>query len=338
MFTLLLAGSGPLSVGWIAAQEPATTAAGPLTTGTAQNTAGAAASQAQALLERAGRSIETHRSISARIFQHADLFGHQLMGSGRYREVCQGAIPLIRLELKIQIAEQAASLVQVCDGRHLWTYRKLLDAETLSYIDAVRVTEALGRIERGRVEAGKGDRYLLCEAPGGPFRQKVPVPFSWPAVGLGGVSRMLRGLRDAFEFTSAQQGRVGDLAVWKIVGGWRPYHLARLLPKQKDKIEQGGSVDLGYLPEHLPDRVVLYLGQEDLFPRRIDYYRVAAPKKSRFEVKDDRTLMTVEFIDVAFDIPIADGQFVYNPGTAERSDRTEELLQSLTAGRPVPPK
>ena len=25
---------------------------------------------------------------------------------------------------------------------------------------------------------GKGDRHLLCEAPAGPFRQKVPVPFS----------------------------------------------------------------------------------------------------------------------------------------------------------------
>jgi uncharacterized membrane protein (DUF4010 family) len=27
---------------------------------------------------------------------------------------------------------------------------------------------------------GKGDRHLLCEAPEGPFRQKVPVPFSAP--------------------------------------------------------------------------------------------------------------------------------------------------------------
>jgi len=26
--------------------------------------------------------------------------------------------------------------------------------------------------------AGKGDRYLLCKAPGGPFGQKVPAPFS----------------------------------------------------------------------------------------------------------------------------------------------------------------
>ena len=28
------------------------------------------------------------------------------------------------------------------------------------------------------VRCGKGDRHLLCEAPEGPFRQKVPVPFS----------------------------------------------------------------------------------------------------------------------------------------------------------------
>ena len=27
---------------------------------------------------------------------------------------------------------------------------------------------------------GKGDRHLLCEAPGGPFRQKEPVPFPRP--------------------------------------------------------------------------------------------------------------------------------------------------------------
>ncbi|MBU4273370.1 MAG: AsmA-like C-terminal domain-containing protein [Planctomycetes bacterium] len=29
-----------------------------------------------------------------------------------------------------------------------------------------------------RRAVGKGDRYILCEAPGGPFRQNVPVPFS----------------------------------------------------------------------------------------------------------------------------------------------------------------
>jgi GNAT superfamily N-acetyltransferase len=43
---------------------------------------------------------------------------------------------------------------------------------------------------------GKGDRHLLCEAPGGPFRQKVPVTFS------AGGERLPEGLRSP-ETTSA---------------------------------------------------------------------------------------------------------------------------------------
>jgi len=39
-----------------------------------------------------------------------------------------------------------------------------------------RLVDAL--IAGAKPRAGKGDRLLLCEAPSGPFRQKVPVPFS----------------------------------------------------------------------------------------------------------------------------------------------------------------
>jgi hypothetical protein len=38
------------------------------------------------------------------------------------------------------------------------------------------------RVGAGR---GKGDRHLLCEAPEGPFRQKVPVTFSPRGSGIG---------------------------------------------------------------------------------------------------------------------------------------------------------
>jgi len=259
---------------------------------------------AQALLEAAIRSVEGQRSISARIRQRAELFGHQLLGSGRYLEVRQAAVPLIRLELKIQVAEQITSLVEVCDGRFLWTYRKVLDSESLDYVDAVRASEALERAGAGSGRVGSG-----------------PVP------GLGGLSRLLRGLAAAFQFTSAQQGRVGDLAVWKIEGGWRPELLLKLLPKQKDRIQEQRPVDLSRLSEHLPDRVVLLFGQEDLFPYRIDYCRDALPKQSRGEPPAAHTLVTIEFFEVACNVPIPAGQFVYNPGTGERADRTEEFLQ-----------
>jgi hypothetical protein len=258
--------------------------------------------------------LEGQRSISARIRQRAELFGHQLLGAGRYLEVRQTAVPLIRLELKIQVAENVTSLLEVCDGRYLWTYCKVLDSESLSYIDAIRATEALQR-------SGAG-------VPAGAARQGGKL-----VPGLGGLSRLLRGLGAAFQFTSAQQGHVGELAVWKIEGGWRPEHLLKLLPKQKDRIEHQQPVDLTRLPEHLPDRVLLLLGQEDLFPYRIDYCRDAPPKKRGGETPSARTLLTVEFFEVAFNQPIPLEQFVYNPGTGEKSDRTEEFLQSLAAGR-----
>jgi hypothetical protein len=255
---------------------------------------------AQALLKSAARAVQGRRSISARVRQRAELFGHQVLGLGRYLEVRQ-AIPLIRLELKLQSGENVSSLVEVCDGHYLWTYRKLLSSESLGYIDAMRATEAL---ERAAGAAGR--------------------PGMGPAPGLGGLSRLLRGLDTAFEFTSAQQGRAGDLAVWKIDGGWRPEHLLRLLPNQKDRIQAGRPADLSFLPEQLPDHVVVLLGQEDLFPYRIDYCRDAPPKKGRAG-----TLATVEFFDVAFNVAIPREQFVYNPGTGERSDQTDEFIQSL---------
>jgi 4-diphosphocytidyl-2-C-methyl-D-erythritol kinase len=42
--------------------------------------------------------------------------------------------------------------------------------------------------------AGKGDRHLLCEAPGGPFRQKVPVTFSLGEVPTGPENLVVRAV------------------------------------------------------------------------------------------------------------------------------------------------
>ena len=51
------------------------------------------------------------------------------------------------------------------------------------------------RDHRTRVfRPGKGDRHLLCEAPEGPFRQKVPVPFSrWKNPPLSRKRPAIRG-------------------------------------------------------------------------------------------------------------------------------------------------
>jgi hypothetical protein len=151
--------------------------------------------------------------------------------------------------------------------------------------------------------------------------------------GLGGLPRLLRGLNAAFQFTSAEPGQWGNLQVWKLEGGWKPAYLLRMLPKQREAILQGKPVDVSGLQEHVPDRVVLLLGQEDLFPYRIEYCRTSTHKEGESEVAETRCLLSVDYFEVHFNSRIDPGQFSYSPGNAEFSDQTEAFLQSLGVKR-----
>ena len=63
------------------------------------------------------------------------------------------------------------NIVQAYDAREIDGTPVLI----MEFVDGLDLAEIVRRLG-----AGKGDRHLLCEAPFGPFRQKVPVPFSSP--------------------------------------------------------------------------------------------------------------------------------------------------------------
>lgn len=261
------------------------------------------ANSSPALLAEAVRVAEGRRSVTARIRQRAELFGQPVIGSGSYAELRGGETPLIRLELQTQSGEEWASLVQVCDGQTFWTYEKLPRGESVSQIDVRRAMAALKQAE-GQPKPGGG---LLP--------------------GLGGIPRLLRGLHRAMEFQTAQCGTMAGMAVWRIEGSWRRGHLAAMLPKQQAAIERGEPIDLRGLPPHVPDRVVILLGQEDLFPYRIDYCRTeSAPRAG------SRTLLTIEYFEVSLDRGVTARHFSYSPGQLEATDQTEAFLQSLSSG------
>lgn len=298
--------------------------------------------QAQTILQAAVRAIEGHDCVSARIVQQVDLFDKQLVGKGVYlqQRMSRGQLPpdgntaplgplavkdaqtkpggegswdrlLIRLELRIQVGEQQSTLLQVLSpptpaGHYLWTYRKLPDEEKLGRVDVVRAVQAL---DTARHAPGPGNEGMLS--------------------GLGGLPRLLRGLQAALDFSSAEQGQFGKLAVWRLQGQWRPDRLARILPQQKAAIEAGELPELGKLPEHLPDRVVLMLGQDDLFPYRIEYRR-GVPEKAG-EPDDSRALVTMELFDVKFDVPVDPTRFIYNRGALGFADETDSFISSLRA-------
>ena len=284
---------------------PADHPAGPQPAAAAAPRAGGAV-QPQAVLEAAVRSLEGRRSVSAKIHQQIQLFDKQLVGRGDYLELRGGPVPLIRLEMQVQIGDQVSSLLQVCDGQTLWSYTKLSDKETLTRLDAVRATAALQQA------AQRPDRNPAAVLPG-----------------LGGLSKMLRALDANFRFTTAERRQFRQAAVWRLQGGWQPAQLARLLPKQAAAIAQGKPADFRRLPQHLPDHVVLFLGREDLFPYRIEYRRIADKKDGPSGQDEGRLLVSIDLDDVRLNFPIDRTRFFYNPGSGEPADQTAAFLQSL---------
>jgi len=264
--------------------------------------------QPQDILADAIELLERRTAVSAKIRQKVDSFGKQLTGFGSYREQRFGANRLVRLELKLDLGGQTSSYLQVCDGRYLWTHRKLLDDGKLSRLDVARAKEGLDQAERA---GGSGRPDILP--------------------GLGGLPKLLRGLHRSFLFTSAEAGHLGkeERPVWRLVGSWTEDRLVELLPRQKKAIRSGEPANLSKLPRHVPDQVVLMLGQADGFPYLIEYRRRMPTEETRPDDSPSRAMVTMELFDAVLDVPVEANHFTYNPGKLKFNDRTDKFLESL---------
>ena len=205
-------------------------------------------------------------------------------------------------------------MMQVCDGQYLWTYRKLFQNGSLRRLDAVRATEAL-------------EEAATTKRKNNPNEKVEMLP------GLGGLAQLLRGLYTTFDFVSAEKGTLeskpGRMVVWRLEVQWKKEQLANLLPDRKEAMEAGKPIDLGELPEHLPDRVVLFIGAEDRFPYRIEYRRRSTEADSDSGNSGGREIVTMEWLDVVMDRPVDPRRFEYNPAGLGYEDTTAKFLARL---------
>ncbi len=255
------------------------------------------------LVAAAIQTMENHRSVSAEIrHEEKSLLGRSFIGTGTYHEQRQAGLRQMRLHLSIPSGNEVSSLVHVCDGQYFWKHRNLLGDAKLSRIDLAKVHRALNANEN----------------LSNPER-------SGKLLGMGGLPGLLRGLQEAFDFTSAQPGQWGEekLPVWKLSGRWKTEYLIRAMPGQKEALEKGAEADLSRLPELLPDRVILILGQDILFPYRIEYHRT--------DEGVDRKIATMSLHHIKIDAPIEPSRFLYNPGQTDFVDETAEFIESLKA-------
>ncbi|MEX2561573.1 MAG: hypothetical protein WD403_16735 [Pirellulales bacterium] len=264
---------------------------------------------AEQLLAEARTRLAAHRSISAAIQQQVNLYRQQLVGSGTYLQAA-GETPRLRFELTLRVDDQVASFQQVCDGQYLWIRRQT----------QLHAPPDLGRVDLARV-------LSAAEAPdGGPSAGGADAVGGMPpALGWGGLPQLLEALDRAFEFATVSDGQFRGRGVHALRGQWKSEHLARWLPDQRARIEEGKPALLDKLPPALPDHVIVLLGRDDLFPYRIEYRRTATEAG-----ETDQILVAIDLYDVRFDQPLDERLFEFEPGPTPWTDETDRYLRQHT--------
>jgi hypothetical protein len=263
----------------------------------------------QQLLVEAARRVDQEASLAADVRYRVDAFGQQILGTGRYLQSGVGAARQLRLDLRMQVQDRPASLLEIRGTDYYWIRR-----------DVPPTAATLGRVDLAQLR--RAARH--AETPGGEALQPRG---QW--IMLGGLPRLLTSLHEHFEFSPPKPdevqftiagGQVQRLPIWVLEGRWKPARLAALAGKS------GGG-----LPEQLPNRVQVVLDRSDsslpLFPYRVTYFREGTELDDSHAHPGDRELVTLELFNVRRVGQIDPREFVYESGEQEVLDLTAAYMQ-----------
>ena len=251
------------------------------------------------LVLRAAEQLLQLPSFETRIRQTIDLAGQQLVGTGTYRQSGTSLSPLIRMELRVQMANGVASLQQIRNQRFLWIRRAFMGRTVLERIDLRRVNEALTqeRMTQNRNAA------LDVELAG------------W--IARGGIPCLLVSLEQHFRFGVAQSRKIDRVDVWHITGQWKTPAPSQSNPSRLTSSQNQVPSD----DAMRPDRVRLLLGRNKpvpLFPYQIVFFR---------EDKGiSRPIVSIDFFDIRKMPKVDRAWFEYQPGNQDVEDLTEPFL------------
>jgi len=284
---------------------------------------GAGRLSANELLARAAERLDVADTVQASLKTETRMFSQVLRGSGSYAQLRSTRGLLVRLELDLSEGPQLASTKLICDGRDLWIHRRMASDESLE------------RVDLGAVEKAAGEVHRSTES----------LNFS-PLLATGGLPRLLRKLHENFDFSgfAPEAESLDNVDAWRLIGRWRPEKLAPLVPAQAEQWRRGETEDWTKLPSQLPRRVVLYVGQQDLFPYRIRFDRAEVEQEPLVHQAaalpdSGKSYALVEFYDVSLGGLLDPRQFDYQPGNISVADRTDRYLQEMgLAQRPAPEK
>ncbi len=235
-------------------------------------------------------------SLSAKLRQQVDLFGHHLVGQGRYLQHGRGSDMRIRLELRLQTSDQVLSMLQVSDGRFLWTDRN---------------TEGTTQIARVDLRLA---RRAIADTP--------PIAEGFPnaALPLGGLGGLLAAAEECFDFQPPELTTYRELEVYQLRGTWNAATKARFLARANN------AKSLDQIGQQIPHSILLQLGRDDLFPYVVQYEALAAAGEGE---STSQRVVRLEFYEVQPGAVVEGGDFVYSPGKGDFVDQTQLFIKRL---------
>jgi hypothetical protein len=270
------------------------------------------------LLRRVHSLLAATSSISARVRYRVDLFGHQLVGEGIYLQQGAADKQLVRLELKTLVGQNVEVMQIVGDGKYLWQYEDsgVPPADPTVKPQVARIDLARVRLALHHPQAFHG-RMLTAD------------------LALAGMTRLIEGLGATFRFEKIEAGQLDTLPVWIATGAWRPEPLTSVSKDLADQVANGQPLDLKKLPPQMPEEVQLFVGQEDMFPYRIEYRRRPTKQGRGEAIGEMAPILIVEFYEVRLNEAIGPQNFVYQPGNAEIADATANFIKSMGVRTPT---
>ncbi len=282
--------------------------------------------RAETILRQAIRKTESWTTIESKIRQKLSLFDKQLFGSGIYIEQLS---PLsihsdfdrtqFRLELRIQPPsdslgqEEPNTLISVCDRRYVWKYTSMTgEKPSLERIDVERLKKAIAL-------GGQAEKYRRI--------QGIPA--------TGGLAGTLRQLENFYVFDLPPEEPMlgGQIAAWRLKGRLRSDQKKRMTERLHQNSESPNETKKKPRPEQIATDIVIFLGKDDLFPYRLEYYRRVSEKQELGE-----PFLTMEIFEVRLDGEgIPSSIFHYLPGeNIHPHNLTDEFIEKLKL--PAPPK
>lgn len=230
-------------------------------------------SAAEEFLNQVRQELPKHQTIKAELNQSVSIGDQNFTVSGEYLSAGQK----LRLHYTVSPNQSAkGEILEVCDGKELWTKLELPDMP-------VKVTH---RNVRQIIAAAKAIQQE------GIAESAISVE-----LGLGGIAALLASLERTMDFDAMKTEEANGVGLTIVQGRWKKQFRDRL-PKEKKDGEE-------LLPAYIPDLVRVYVNRDTLFPERLVYLKKQASKRTF------KALTSLEFTNIEFDKPIDEELFVF---------------------------